>query len=341
MLLKDKTILKEFSDSQSQIYKGAVQSHLALLEALRQSRPFRGGMHWKKIRGREYLYQYRDRLGNGRSLGPRSEQTEQFFTEFCREREAAGERLRTQRRLWLDQTRFCRAARLHRVPRPVIKILGQVEQHDRLKGNLLVIGSHAVHAYEFATGAFLERRPLAGESFPNPGSLDLATDTGVSGADLLDLVRRSDRSFQVLGGAGFRAVNKHGFQVTVWTPGHPGRGVGTGSPAAISGLHDLVASPKFSQVVIGRDGNPATLVAPDPRAFALHRLWLSEQQWRPETKQARDRWLAFAVADLILKFLPQYYFFSADLRRFPAEVVRQAADFTEDADLAAGLDIEY
>jgi hypothetical protein len=47
------------------------------------------------------------------------------------------------------------------------------------------------------------------------------------------------------------------------------------------------------------------------------------------------------LAELVLKYLPQYHFFSADLRRFPGEVAGQVADFPEDVDLAAELDIEY
>jgi hypothetical protein len=267
MNLKDKPSFREFSNSQRQIYNGAVQAHQALLEALRQSRPFRGGMHWKRIGGRQYLYRYRDRRGNGRSLGPRGEHTEQLFGKFSREKQAAGERLQARRLLWLEQARFCRAAWLHRVPRPVARILEQLEHHERLKGNVLVIGSHAIHAYEFAAGAFLEGFSARG-TLPDSRSLTLATDAAtVSGTELLELLRRSDRSFQALGGAGFRAANKNGFQVTVWTPGSPRIGGEAGAPAVNHDPHDLISSPKFAQVVIGRDGRPATLVAPDPRAF--------------------------------------------------------------------------
>ncbi len=44
-------------------------------------------MHWKKIRGREYLYRYRDRYGHGGSLGPRSESTERLYDDFSRQRQ--------------------------------------------------------------------------------------------------------------------------------------------------------------------------------------------------------------------------------------------------------------
>ena len=40
------------------------------------------GMRWKTIRGKEYLFKDRDRRGNGKSLGPRSEETEAVLASF-------------------------------------------------------------------------------------------------------------------------------------------------------------------------------------------------------------------------------------------------------------------
>ena len=63
---------QELTEGQRQIYRTAAELYQDYLEALRQGLAFKGGMHWKKIRGREYLYRYRDRYGHGESLGPRS-----------------------------------------------------------------------------------------------------------------------------------------------------------------------------------------------------------------------------------------------------------------------------
>ena len=37
-------------------------------------------MHWKKSKSREYLFRSRDRFGYGKSLGPRSPETEKILT---------------------------------------------------------------------------------------------------------------------------------------------------------------------------------------------------------------------------------------------------------------------
>ena len=82
--------LREFQENQQQTLDQAVRAHQAYQEALEASRPFKGGMHWKKIKGREYLYKYRDRFGHGHSLGPRSPNTEGIWADFMRQRREAG-----------------------------------------------------------------------------------------------------------------------------------------------------------------------------------------------------------------------------------------------------------
>jgi len=47
--------------------------------------------------------------------------------------------------------------------------------------------------------------------------------------------------------------------------------------AKIKHLHCLFSSPKLHQIVIGEDGFPVAISVPDPRAFSLHKLWLSKQ----------------------------------------------------------------
>ena len=49
------------------------------------------------------------------------------------------------------------------------------------------------------------------------------------------------------------------------------------------------------------------MVVPDPRALALHKLWLSQQEDREPVQQVRDRCQAAALAELILRYLPQYH----------------------------------
>ena len=74
------------------------------------------------------------------------------------------------------------------------------------------------------------------------------------------------------------------------------------------------------------------MVVADPRAFALHKLWLSQQDDREKTKTRRDHGQALAVADLVLRYLPQYDYFSTELDMLPQDLVQSAARFAEGAE---------
>ena len=324
--------LKELTDSQQQVYRGAVEIYQAYLEAVSQHRLLQGGMHWKKIRGREYLYRYRDRYGHGGSLGPRSESTARLYDDFARQRLEVTALLKTQRLRLKEQARFCRAASINLVPTATAKILRRLEQHE-LGRNLLVIGTAAIYAYEFAARVLLEGSGPQGLWAHARRGLALIGEGQLAFDDLLRRLRQTDRSLAPLVGDGCRAANRDGFLVQILKSGlrRPGKLRAVTAPGAreplppdAGNLQYLAASPKLSQVIIGADGGPATMMVPDPRAFALHHLCLSQQQDREEFKRTRDWRQALAVAHLVLRYLPQYDFSSSELDMFPRDLVRDA-----------------
>jgi hypothetical protein len=203
----------------------------------------------------------------------------------------------------------------------------------------MVIDTHALHAFEFAAGVFIGAPPDSPLFAGAAQGLTLAATAEVLPDQFLRLLRQADRSYSYenLPGDGLAAVNQKGFRVRLLRPptarsSHrmlvrdaPGVTV----PDESGDLAALMGAPKFSQVVIGRRGDPVTMVAPDPRALALHKLWLSLQEDRDSGQRNRDRTQAAALAELILRYLPQYYFFSAELQLFPAQVARLAENLVE------------
>ena len=341
---------QEFRENQQRTLNRAVEAHQAYLEALQAGRPLKGGMHWKKINGREYLYKYLDRYGHGSSLGPRSPHTERLYAEFGRQRREVAALLDARRQQLAEAARFCRAALIHRVPEPVTRILRYLSPGDLTDAPLMVIDTHALHALEFAAGVFIGT-PRDSPLFSGAAQgLTLAATAPVAPDTFLRLLRRADRSYSYenLPGDGLAAVNKQGFRVRLLRPPtarSPDRMMvrdapGVTVPAEMGDLAALMGAPKFSQVVIGRRGDPVTMVVPDPRALALHKLWLSLQEDREPLKQTRDRCQAAALAELILRYLPQYYFFSAELQLFPAEVARLAENLVEGYESTADLEAD-
>lgn len=60
------------------------------------------------------------------------------------------------------------------------------------------------------------------------------------------------------------------------------------------------------QVVPCRDGTPARIVAPDPRWFALHKLWLAGQARRNPLKRPKDRKQGMALLNTVAEAMPRY-----------------------------------
>src|ERR1700690_3627748 len=81
---KDDSIFRELSSEQLRTVVDTQQLFEAWAEAFERARTFRGGMHWKTSAGKQYLFRTRDRRGYGKSLGPRSAETEQTLEHFKR-----------------------------------------------------------------------------------------------------------------------------------------------------------------------------------------------------------------------------------------------------------------
>jgi len=330
-------IFNKLSDTQRRVYLDATQVFEAFLQAQDRARSFQGGMHWKRSKGREYLFRSVDRAGHGKSLGPRGPETEQILEHFRDKKAASEERLQSLRERLAEQARLCRAVQIQRVPRLVGAILRVLRRRDLLGDRLLVVGTHALYAYEAAAGVFLDPMVTATTDLDllldSRKKLVLAPRGTIRFQGLIELLRSVDRSFDMLGKDSYRAANRDGYMVDLIRPvpsppwkSEP-RGLaeeGDLSAADVGKLEWLLSSPKFEQIVIGNDGFPALMATIDPRAFLIHKWWLSNREDREPVKKQRDRSQAAAVLALISRFLPQYRLDPKDLRMFPREVVEAA-----------------
>jgi hypothetical protein len=287
------------------------------LAASRHARAYAYGMRWKKVRDVEYLFRERDRRGNGRLLGRRSPETEATLAAFLAGKRAAAERLAAIEAQLEEQARLNKALRLGRMPRVIARILREIDRAD-LSDSFTVLGTQALYAYESIAGVQYLSELLAS------GDVDLLYDTRrrltvvaekMDGEGLLGLLRKADRSFECIRKRGFRAANAGRFMVDlIIAP----RGMRQADPitfadndlvaSEVPGLQWLLNSPKLLATVIDEDGKPAQMRAPDPRAFALHKAWLSQQPDREPLKKPRDLAQARAVAETVRNYLPQMPF---------------------------------
>ena len=230
-------------------------------------------------------------------------------------------------------------------------VLRLLEQHQLLGGNLQIVGTNALYAYEGRAGVFLERGLLSTQDMDllwdiRP-KLRLYAIDDVDNNGLIDILKKADRSFDLLSEKHFRAVNKDGYMVDLIKPEprsvlvSENRQVGVGDDlmaAEIKNLQWLISAPKFAQIVIGQDGFPATMIVPDPRAFAVHKLWLSNQTDRDTIKKKRDRSQALAVFKLILQYMPEFEIKKEDLRMFPEAIVADTIEALNNSDLPPGYE---
>lgn len=323
------------------------QLYDALLAAEAQfEQRFRGSMSWKRVKGREYLY--RKRRSQWRSLGARAEATEQKFDSFVSGRQHLRDRIASLETQLRRSARINRALNLGRVPSIAARIIRRLAEQRLLGTNLLIVGTPALFAYERLAGGQLHPSLVATADLDllldARSDLRLLADEDRDG--LIDLLRAVDKSFEPLGPRAYRAANEKGFMVDLITPipatpaiSRSAR-IGTSADeleaAEIEGLEWLQNSPRLTQTVIDEKGLPLRMTVPDPRAFALHKLWMSSQPSRDRAKGHRDRAQAMTVAALVDEKLPHLAFDSGELDAFPASVRSRVAQLKR----AAGETLE-
>ena len=244
-------------------------------------------------------------------------ETEALLAAFSEGRVAAQERLKLITEKIQEQARLNKALRLNRVPRVVARVLRELDRAG-LHDSFTVIGTQALYAYEAAGGAHFLLELLAS------GDVDLRYDarqkmTVVSdkldGEGLLGLLKKADKTFECVRENGYRAANAGQFMVDlVVAP----RGMQDSEnitfaesdlvATEVPGLQWLLNSPKLDAVAIDEDGWPVPMRVPDPRAFAMHKVWLSGLPEREPIKKPRDLEQAQAVAKLVQAEMPHLSF---------------------------------
>lgn len=321
-------------DHQQQLFMvESDQIYRAWIDALRHARSHRYGMRWVSAKGRQYLLRRHDARGNGKSLGPRNAETEAIFAAFTEGKTRADERLQNLSRRVKEQARLNRAARLGRLPNIVGSVLLQLAASN-LEHDFCVVGTHAIHGYEALAGVHCRLELLASGDvdllYDARRHLALVTDK-LDDKGLLGLLQRVDASFERFPASHFRAANRDGFMVDrIIAAGElrASKAVTFGTDdlvaAEVPNLHWLVNAPKHNVVAISANGTPVMMRVPDPRAFALHKAWLSQQPDREPLKKGRDRAQAVMVAELVLAHLPTLPFDTARLKFFSTDMLALA-----------------
>jgi hypothetical protein len=265
-----------------------------------------GGLYWNTSKGARYLY--RKRNGVRTPLGRETPE----LAQRKQDEDARARRLRSLVRplaaRMAQMAPVNRALQLGRLPTLAAEILRLLDQEALLGNHLIVAGTNALFAYEVAAGVVLGGEHIA------TGDADLLWDSRrflelagsrVRRDGIMGLLRSIDDSFEAH--YGFNATNSKGYIVDLICPEIDGQPptISDGpdlSATPMTGAQWLLDAPRFEQVIIGADGLPLRIVVPEPRTFALHKLWLSRRTDRQPLKRPRDEAQARIVAELARKY---------------------------------------
>jgi hypothetical protein len=319
------------------------QAYVAFRAAQTQRDRHRGAMAWKRVGGREYLY--RKVHGSWKSLGPRDAETLLVYDRFREGRATARERVASLDEKIRAIAPVNRAMRLGRVPVAAAKILRRLERRGLLGHGLSVVGTNALFAYERMAGGHFAGSETATDDidllFDARKRLRMVSATGEE-LGLRDVLRSADTSFEMLSPGSFRAVNAKGFMVDLIKPvpkaasavekARIGSDPNDMTAAEIEGLAWLQSSPQIEQIAIDARGFPVRLSVPDPRAYALHKLWLAERPDRDPLKRRRDVRQAAAVTAVVVRYLPQMRFDDPGLAALPEKLRARVPELLAAAD---------
>ena len=273
----------------------------------------------QEVRGKRYLLRV-STTGAERSLGPHSDSTQAMFDAFHGRKSAAQGRLAAMRQRLDEMRQFNRVYQVGRTPVVVVCCLNALEDAG-LAQHFLVVGTHALYAYETAAGVRVQSGAMATQD------LDLLFDVTRLRAlttllkraktrSLIAVLQRADKTFRMCRDKLETAVNDAGFEIDVIR-----RMQADGDPHPLRLSDDendfwavqadqdgpMAANPKFAHMTVSAQGEMATMHTLHPLAFVRLKTALSQRPGRDPLKAPKDLLQAQTVQalwDRYLQFLP-------------------------------------
>jgi hypothetical protein len=298
--------LRPFSDEQLRTLIALRQRYDTWVEAERLFAALPYDLRRKEVGGRAYLYRISDRSGNGTSLGPWSPENEALLASYRAGKSALKARREASRAMVDESCHLYRALRLPMLDSRPGPILRQADLRSLLGNQLLVVGTNAMAAYALEAGAAIGAGPEETEDF------DLAwSGEGEGGAEpiLWPMLKAVDPTYTVNTERPFQARNAKAYEVELLVAPSRARSLpkkDNPRPVPLPEQEWLLHGRRVDQVLACRDGSPARIVAPDPRWFALQKLWLSEKPGRDPRKRPKDLRQGLALLDAVAVAMRHY-----------------------------------
>jgi len=309
-----------FSDEQARTIVNVAQSYQSWMEAERRLSALPYDLKIREINGARYLYETVDRQGNGKSRGRLDDDKQLAFDRYREEKADAKDKRDGSRATLEEKVSLYRALRLPLLPSQAGRILREADRRGLLGNDLLVVGTNAVGAYALEANGFIRDAPEETEDFDIAWIKERAEE---GTQPIWDLLKAADSTFTVNTERPFQARNRDAYEVEVLVaPSRIGGIFRTDRPMPVPLPEQewLLLGEKVAQVLVCRDGTPARLVVPDPRYFALQKLWMADQSKRNPQKRPKDRKQGMALLDAVALAMPRFKLDSRFIAGLPAEL---------------------
>jgi hypothetical protein len=307
-------------------------SYYELDEAAVRQAKLSAGVHHAHISCRSEAHRYRHELrwddssGQSRLLkvdpvtkatlhdfGVHSAASLAFYETHEGKRAAAVEALEQAERKSRKTASLNQEHGINRVPDVVIKLLNTLAAH-KLSEHYIVIGTHALFAYEMAAGVTFESQTMETRDvdllWNVQQRIKLLHTQDKSDRSMLSLLQEVDPTFIRNEEDKQSAVNSTSFSVDFLRRKERvplsdavciTRVEGDMYPVQAPRSQRFLNAPRFEQVIIGHSGAMAIMRTVDPDAFVEFKTWMSIQDDddRAEIKKRRDSLQAVAVQKLI------------------------------------------
>lgn len=265
-----------------------------------------GTMRVQSSKGKRYVYQVHSTVR--KSLGPETTELIRGKKAHDEKRAALIQRAKATLKRIDDAAPVNKALGLGGMRSIAARIIRALDREQLLGTHVIIAGTNALHAYEASTGTLIGSEHVATTDadilWDTKQSLLLAA-TGIRREGLMGILKSVDRSFVT--DYGYNATNREGYIVDLLCPDTDDyltmNAKSDLEASPMTGAEWLLGSPPHEQIIVADDGLPLRIVVPEPRTFALHKLWVSTRPDRTPIKRPRDAAHARLVAEIARKYL--------------------------------------
>ncbi len=302
--------IRDFSNEQLRVIANIAQQYDALRQAWREFDALPYHLKWTTSGGRKYLYEIRNARGDGKSLGPRSAQTEALKTDYDARKQELKARIAETEAVAATSAAIWRSLKLPAISHEAAKVLRVLDTKRMLGESLLVVGTNAFAAYEIEAGGRFLVGWDATEDFDLAWTGKLVLGKTQTPQTLFGTLKEMDSTWTINTERTFQARNAKAYEIELLSAPSvsPALPPGELRPLPLEEQEWLLWGTPLENVVCSLAAKPipARIVAPDPRWMALHKLWLSRQPKRRVDKRPKDARQGALLLTAVAERMPRF-----------------------------------